>query len=193
MPQNFRSKTKIMKVSPSSIADVLVLQPTVFYDERGYFTESYNQKVFQDVTGLQVNFIQDNQSFSSYGVLRGLHFQTGQHQQAKLVRVLQGEILDIAVDLRLDSPTYGQYVKQVLDDKSHKQLFIPKGFAHGFVVLSQSATFAYKCDNYYHKESEAGIIYNDPTLNIDWQIDTKDIKVSTKDLVLPSFNQIQGL
>lgn len=182
-----------MKVSPSSIADVLVLQPSVFYDERGYFTESYNQKVFQDVTGLQVNFIQDNQSFSSYGVLRGLHFQTGQHQQAKLVRVLQGEILDIAVDLRLDSPTYGQYVKQVLDDKSHKQLFIPKGFAHGFVVLSQSATFAYKCDNYYHKESEAGIIYNDPTLNIDWQIDTKDIKVSTKDLVLPSFNQIQGL
>ncbi|MHC5201114.1 dTDP-4-dehydrorhamnose 3,5-epimerase [Myroides sp. LJL119] len=182
-----------MKVSKSFISGVLVLQPTIFYDDRGYFTESYNQDTFAKATGLNINFVQDNQSFSTYGVLRGLHFQTGDFQQAKLVRVTQGKVLDIAVDLRGDSPTYGRYIKQVLDDKSHEQLFIPRGFAHGFVVLSPTATFTYKCDNYYNKESEGGIIYNDKDLQIDWEINPKDIVVSEKDLLLPGFKDTQSL
>jgi dTDP-4-dehydrorhamnose 3,5-epimerase len=131
--------------------------------------ESFNEKTFYEKTGQQIHFVQDNQSFSSKGVLRGLHYQVGEHAQSKLIRVLSGEILDVAVDIRPDSVTYGQHVTIILSSENQKQFFIPKGFAHGFLVLSDTATIFYKCDNFYNKESEGGIIYNDPTLNIDWQ------------------------
>lgn len=163
-----------------------ILEPKIIKDQRGYFMESFNEQTFQKGTGQNVHFVQDNQSFSTQGVLRGLHYQTGEHAQAKLVRVLQGEVLDVAVDIRPDSPTYGQSVSILLSAENQKQFFVPRGFAHGFLVLSETATFFYKCDNFYNKESEGGIIFNDPTLNIDWQFEPKDLIISEKDEQLPN-------
>jgi dTDP-4-dehydrorhamnose 3,5-epimerase len=176
-----------MKFIETKLKGCFILEPTLFEDERGYFMESYNQKTFQEQTGTDTVFVQDNQSFSSKGVLRGLHYQCGEHAQAKLVRVLQGEVLDVAVDIRPNSPTYGQYEAILLSEENKLQFFIPRGFAHGFLVLSETATFFYKCDNFYNKESEGGIIYNDSQLNIDWQLQEKELIISEKDQVQPSF------
>ncbi|SFJ46943.1 dTDP-4-dehydrorhamnose 3,5-epimerase [Myroides guanonis] len=182
-----------MEVTKTEIEDCFILKPQKFEDERGYFFESFNEAIFRDKTGLLVHFVQDNQSFSSKGVLRGLHFQTGVHQQAKLVRVIQGEVLDVVVDLRKDSKTYGKHIKEILSDTNQKQVFIPRGFAHGFLVLSETAIFSYKCDNYYNRESEGGIIYNDESLGIDWMLRDEDFLISEKDLVLPKFKDVSPL
>lgn len=163
-----------------------ILEPKIFTDERGYFMESFNEKTFQEGVGQKVTFVQDNQSFSTRGVLRGLHYQCGEHAQAKLVRVLQGEVLDVAVDLRLESPTYGQYETVLLSGENQKQFFVPRGFAHGFLVLSETATFFYKCDNFYNKESEGGLIYNDQTVNINWNFPLNELIISDKDQILPN-------
>ena len=178
-----------MQVKETILSGCFIIEPRVFKDERGYFFESFNQEGFEKSTGTKVNFVQDNQSFSSYGVVRGLHFQKGAHSQAKLVRVIQGKVLDVAVDIREDSKTYGEHVAVELSAENNKQLFVPRGFAHGFSVLSDTATFIYKCDNYYNKESEGGIIYNDPNLNIDWRLPLKDILVSKNDLVLKTVKE----
>lgn len=175
-----------MKFISTTISDCFVIEPKVISDERGYFMESFNEKTFQEGVGQEVHFVQDNQSFSSKGVLRGLHYQTGNHAQAKLVRVLSGEVLDVAVDIRPESTTYGQYASVLLSGENQRQFFVPRGFAHGFLVLSETATFFYKCDNFYNKESEGGIIYNDSTLNIDWQFPTDNLLVSEKDAFLPT-------
>ncbi len=163
-----------------------IIEPKIIRDERGYFMESFNEKTFQNGVGKAIHFVQDNQSFSTKGVLRGLHYQTGEHAQAKLVRVLQGEVLDVAVDIRPDSPTFGQYESVLLSGENQKQFFVPRGFAHGFLVLSETATFFYKCDNFYNKESEGGIIYNDETININWQFSLEDLIISEKDKVQPT-------
>ncbi|KUF44734.1 dTDP-4-dehydrorhamnose 3,5-epimerase [Myroides marinus] len=176
-----------MKVFNTPINECIVIEPKVFFDERGYFFESFNERVFEEKTGLNVRFIQDNQSKSSKGVLRGLHYQRGKYQQAKLVRVLQGEVLDVVLDLRKDSSTYGKHFTQVLSDENFTQVYIPRGCAHGFIVKSETAIFSYKCDNVYNKESEGGIIYNDPSLGIDWEYDLNEVIVSDKDKDLPLF------
>lgn len=176
-----------MNFIETKLKGAFVIEPKVFEDHRGYFFECYNTKTFNEQTGSEVKFVQDNESFSGYGTLRGLHFQALEHGQAKLVRVVKGEVLDVAIDLREDSPTYGQHISEVLSEKNKKQLFIPRGFGHGFVVLSKTAIFSYKVDNFYNKESEGGIIYNDPKLNIDWGIDEKEIILSEKDGILPAF------
>lgn len=176
-----------MNIIKTKLEGCFVIEPRVFNDERGYFFESFNQQKFSDLSGQFVNFVQDNESHSTKGVLRGLHYQVGEYAQAKLVRVLQGKVLDIAVDLRKDSSTFGQSVSVELSSENKKQLFVPRGFAHGFIVLSETATFFYKCDNFYNKESEGGIIYNDSTLKIDWQLPKEEFIVSKKDLVLPTF------
>ncbi len=163
-----------------------ILEPKILIDDRGYFMESFNENTFQKETGKMVHFVQDNQSFSTKGVLRGLHYQTGEHAQAKLVRVLSGEVLDVAVDIRPDSETYGEYVAIVLSAENQKQFFVPRGFAHGFLVLSESATFFYKCDNFYEKSSEGGILFNDPMLNINWSFPEVELIVSEKDLFQPT-------
>lgn len=178
-----------MNVIETKLKDCFIIEPQIFKDNRGYFYESFNQQKFNKKTGLDIFFVQDNQSKSSYGVLRGLHYQAGEYAQAKLVRVLEGRVLDIAVDLRKNSPTFAQYVSVELSSKNQKQLFIPKGFAHGFLVLSDSATFFYKCDNFYHKESEAGIIYSDTSLNIDWKLIQSDLIISEKDKILPTLDE----
>lgn len=169
-----------MKFIQTEIPEVYIIEPTVFGDERGYFFESFKQKEFEKYIG-KIDFVQDNESKSSYGVLRGLHYQMPPFSQSKLVRVLKGKVLDVAVDIRKSSPTFGQHVAVELSEENKRQLFVPRGFAHGFVTLSEEAIFSYKCDNYYNKESEASIIYNDETINIDWKIDEKDIIVSEKD------------
>lgn len=176
-----------MNVIETHLKGCFVIEPQIFEDERGYFFESFNQQKFNDKIGIDVSFMQDNQSKSSYGVLRGLHYQVGEFAQAKLVRVLEGNVLDVVVDLRNDSNTFGQFFSIELSSENQKQLFIPRGFGHGFVVLSNSATFFYKCDNYYNKESEGGIIYNDSSLNIDWKLPESDFIISDKDKNLPSF------
>lgn len=176
-----------MKFIETKLKGCFVLEPTVFKDDRGYFMESFNENTFEKGVGQKVKFVQDNQSFSSKGVLRGLHYQTGAHAQAKLVRVLQGKVLDVAVDIRPNSPTYGEHVSIELTAENQKQFFVPRGFAHGFLVLSETATFFYKCDNFYNKESEGGILFNDPALNIDWQFDLSKCIVSEKDEILPLF------
>jgi dTDP-4-dehydrorhamnose 3,5-epimerase len=178
-----------MTVETTFINDLVIINPAVFEDSRGYFLEAYNQAKFLE-NGIGYQFIQDNQSFSKRGVIRGLHLQINPFAQAKLVRVLQGEILDIAVDLRKKSPTYGQYFSVVLSAENKKQLMVPYGFAHGFSVLSETASVLYKVDQLYHKESERGIRYDDPTLAIDWQLDPNEVIVSEKDLILPNFDQI---
>ena len=167
-----------------------VLTPKVFEDERGYFFENFNKKDFEKQTGIITNFVQDNLSKSDKGVLRGLHFQTGNFEQSKLVSVLRGKVLDVCVDIRRDSSTFGEYFSVVLDEFNHKQLYIPKGFAHGFLVLENNTIFSYKCDNFYNRVSESGIIYNDETLNIDWSFFSKNLIVSNKDKVLPTFKSL---
>ena len=174
-----------MTVKETKLKGCFVIEPAVFEDDRGYFFESFNANNFSDALGQEVNFVQDNQSFSSRGVIRAIHYQTGDYAQAKLVRVLSGRVLDVAVDLRQDSPTFGQHFAIELSSNNKKQLFIPKGFGHGFSVLSETAEFFYKCDNFYNKASEGGIIYNDLSLDIDWQVPIDEIKVSDKDLELP--------
>ena len=168
----------------TEIADLLVFEPKVFEDSRGYFFEAYNEQIFIQ-EGLQIKFVQDNQSKSSYGVVRGLHYQLPPYAQTKLVRVLEGKILDVAVDIRQGSPTFGQSFTIELSAENKRQLFVPTGFAHGFSVLSQSAVVLYKCDQFYHKESEGGILYNDPSLKIDWQVPAEKVLISDKDKVLP--------
>jgi dTDP-4-dehydrorhamnose 3,5-epimerase len=175
-----------MPFAETPIAGLIVFEPKVWGDERGYFFEAYNQKVFREA-GIDCTFVQDNQARSTYGVLRGLHYQVGQYAQAKLVRVVEGEVLDVAVDLREDSQTYGQWYSIRLSAENKRQLFVPRGFAHGYVVLSPTAEFFYKCDNFYFKPNEGGVIYNDPQLNIDWEIDLKEAVLSEKDLLLPQF------
>jgi dTDP-4-dehydrorhamnose 3,5-epimerase len=176
-----------MNFIPTKLEGCFIIEPKIIQDERGYFMESFNENTFQMGVGNHVHFVQDNQSFSSKGVLRGLHYQTGIHAQAKLVRVLQGEVLDVAVDIRPESATYGQYEAVILSGENQVQFFVPRGFAHGFLVLSETATFFYKCDNFYNKESEGGIIYNDETINIDWQFPREDLLISVKDKVQPIF------
>lgn len=168
----------------TDLPGLLVFEPAVFEDSRGYFFESYNENIFRQ-EGINIHWVQDNQSSSTFGVIRGLHYQLPPFAQSKLVRVLKGKILDVVVDIRKGSPTYGKAVTQKLSAKNKKQLFIPAGFAHGFSVLSEKAEVLYKCDIFYNKESEAGIIYNDPELNIDWQIPLEKAVVSEKDIALP--------
>lgn len=175
-----------MTIRETKLKGCFIIEPKVFEDKRGYFLESFNQNTFSKLIGRHISFVQDNESYSSRGVLRGLHFQRGEHAQAKLVRVIKGKVLDVAVDVRKESPTYGQHVSIELSGENKKQFFVPRGFAHGFVVLSDTALFSYKCDNFYNKASEGGIIYTDAHLDIDWVLPTKDLIVSEKDLVLPT-------
>ncbi|WP_418501955.1 dTDP-4-dehydrorhamnose 3,5-epimerase [Flagellimonas sp.] len=177
-----------MKATETKLKGCFVLEPTIFEDERGYFFESYNHRDFCKAIGREVTFVQDNQSFSKKGVLRGLHFQKGEHAQAKLVSVLQGKIQDVVVDLRKDSPTFGQHLSIELSDENKKQVFIPRGFAHGFLTLSETATVIYKCDNYYKKEAEGGIRYDDNTLAIGWELNFEDLVLLEKDKELPLLN-----
>jgi dTDP-4-dehydrorhamnose 3,5-epimerase len=181
-----------MEVTKTPLQDCVLLKPAVFEDPRGFFFESFNHNKFRELTGKEVNFVQDNQSFSSYGVVRGLHLQQGEHAQAKLVRVLKGKVLDVAVDLRPDSRTFGQHFSAILSEENKLQLFVPRGFAHGFSVLSEHAEFFYKCDNYYNKASESAISFNDPTLNIDWQLPLADILISEKDRENGSFESYKN-
>ncbi len=179
-----------MIFTKTKLEGVYILTPRVFTDTRGYFFESYNQKEFEQ-NGLHYNFVQDNQSFSSYGTIRGLHFQKGEHAQTKLVRVIAGEVLDVAVDIRRDSPTFGQHVAVRLSGENQQQLLIPRGFAHGFSVLSETAVFVYKCDNFYCKEAEGGLCVNDPSLGIDWQIDMDKANVLPRDLNHPLLKDLE--
>lgn len=181
-----------MTIKETNIKDCFIIEPQVFSDNRGYFFESFNQELFNQKTGLKIEFVQDNESFSSKGVLRGLHLQTGNYAQAKLVRVIKGRVLDIAVDVRPNSKTFGAHIAIELSAQNKKQLFIPRGFAHGFLTLEENTIFSYKCDNYYNKSAEAGIIYNDATLNINWQLPEKDLILSEKDKALPTFNAVQN-
>lgn len=181
-----------MKIEKTKLEGCYIIHDTVHGDHRGYFFESFNRKSFLAETGIDIDFVQDNQSKSQRGVLRGLHFQVGEHVQAKLVRVLEGHVLDVVVDLRKNSPTYAESLAVELSEHNHQQFFVPRGFAHGFVVLSETAVFFYKCDNYYHKASERGIIYNDSDLGIDWQLPVSDIILSEKDRMLPALHEISG-
>lgn len=168
--------------------ELLIFEPRIFEDERGYFYESFNRHTFEEA-GVYADFVQDNQARSTYGVLRGLHYQVGSSAQAKLVRVIEGEVLDVVVDLREDSPMYGQWYSIILSEENKRQFYVPAGFAHGYAVLSPTATFFYKCDNYYDKSAEGGLLYNDPALNIDWQIPLDKAILSDKDKILPVFGQ----
>jgi len=179
-----------MEVEKTILKDCFIVHDTFFGDQRGYFFESFNRKTFLSKTGIAVDFVQDNQSSSQRGVLRGLHFQLGEFAQAKLVRVLHGSVLDVAVDLRKGSPSFGKHIAVELTESNRKQLFVPRGFAHGFSVLSEQAVFFYKCDNYYHKAAEGGIIFNDPDLLINWQLQPNEILLSEKDKELPRLKDI---
>ncbi len=170
----------MIEVIKTEIPDVVIVSPRVFGDSRGYFFESWSEKDFREMVH-PVNFVQDNESKSRYGVLRGLHFQKGEHSQSKLVRVVSGRVLDVAVDIRRGSPWFGKHVSVELSGDNHRQLFIPRGFAHGFAVLSEVAVFQYKCDNFYAPETEGAIAWNDPALAIDWQIPASDVLLSEKD------------
>ena len=178
-----------MKILETPLKDCYVIEPTVFEDERGYFYEKFNEKQFEEFTTLNGHFVQDNISKSSYGVLRGLHLQKGEHAQAKLVSCLEGKVLDVAVDLRPDSPTFGKWYSIELTAENKLQLYVPRGFGHGFSVLSKTAVFSYKCDNFYNKESEGGVLWNDSDLNIDWQLPKNDVILSEKDMVMPAFSK----
>ena len=180
-----------MNFIKTAIEGVYIIEPRIFADERGYFFESYSRAAFE-AAGLHYDFVQDNQSKSVYGTVRGLHFQKGEHSQAKLVRVLEGTVLDVAVDLRRTSHTYGQYVAVELSAENNRQLLIPRGFAHGFSVLSETAVFAYKCDNLYCRESEGGIRFDDPSLAIDWRIDPAKALTSDKDKLHPYFSEFES-
>ena len=178
-----------MKFIKTAIPDVYIIEPSVFGDSRGYFSESFNLEKFEENI-YPIKFVQDNESKSSKGVLRGLHFQAGEYAQAKLVRVVKGSVLDVVVDIRKDSPTFSKHFSIELSEKNKTQLFIPRGFAHGFIVLSDTAVFAYKCDNFYNKASEQGLRYDDPSLGIDWKLPQHEFIVSDKDLVLPTLSTI---
>lgn len=176
-----------MKIKSTPLKDCYIIEPTVFEDERGYFYEKFNEKKFEELTGMNGHFVQDNISKSSYGVLRGVHLQKGEHAQAKLVSCLEGKVFDVAVDLREDSPTFGQWFGVELTPENKLQLYVPRGFGHGFSVLSETAIFSYKCDNFYHKESEGSVIWNDKDLNIDWKLPADKVLLSEKDSQLPTF------
>lgn len=180
-----------MKIIETAIDGVYIIEPKVFKDARGYFYESWNEKAFEEA-GLKYNWVQDNQSKSSYGTVRGIHYQKGDNAQAKLVRALQGSVLDVAVDLREGSPTYGKHVAVELTEDNHRQLLIPRGFGHGFSVLSETAVFAYKCDNGYAPQSEGSVNFADKTLNIDWRIDQEKALLSDKDTKAQSFEEYQN-
>ena len=179
-----------MNVIKTDFPGLMIIEPKVFGDARGYFFESYNEKVIADA-GIQVIFRQDNQSFSKYGVIRGLHFQLNPHAQTKLIRVLEGTIYDVALDLRKGSPTFSKWFGLELSAENKRQLYIPQGFAHGFAVVSDQAAILYKCDNFYHPQSEGGVLYNDPALNIDWKVDANEAIISDKDKILPTFSQVE--
>lgn len=178
-----------MNIIRTDIPDLLIIEPDIYGDSRGYFFESFSRRKFEEATGIKVDFVQDNESRSSYGVVRGLHFQKSPYAQAKLVRVVRGRVRDIAVDLRPDSPTFGKYHAIELSEDDHRQFFIPKGFAHGFSVLSEDAVLQYKCDEYYAPESEGGIAWNDPDLDIDWQIPEDKMIISPKDQNHPTLKE----
>ena len=180
-----------MKLSETPIKDLFVIEPSVFSDQRGCFFESYNNQFFEK-SGIKATFVQDNESFSSYGVLRGLHFQTKEHAQAKLVRVISGKVLDVAVDLRTNSLTFGKHFALELSGENKKQFFVPRGFAHGFVALSEDVILQYKCDNYYNKEAEAGINFADPELAIDWRLDYRQLIVNERDRSFPSLEEYKS-
>ena len=179
-----------MELQNTPLQGCFILKPSVFNDGRGLFFESYHKNLFKKITGLEIEFVQDNQSNSNYGTLRGLHYQSGSMAQAKLVRVVQGKVLDIVVDIRKDSPSFGQHFSIILDDIDKLQLFVPRGFAHGFITLSKNSIFSYKCDNFYDKASDSGIVYNDATLSINWHLPEEDFIISDKDKELPSFKEV---
>ena len=177
-----------MEVIKTNIEGVVIIEPKIFKDNRGYFFESFNEKEFKEKVA-DINFVQDNESKSSYGVLRGIHFQAPPFAQSKLVRVVKGKVFDVAVDLRKDSPTFRQWTSVILSARNHKQFFLPQGMGHAFVVLTKTAVFQYKCDNFYNKESEGAIIWNDKSLNIDWKVQEKDIILSEKDKKHPTLEE----
>lgn len=178
-----------MKIKETPLKDCYIIEPTVFEDDRGYFFEKFNEKKFEEFTGLNGHFVQDNISKSNYGVLRGLHLQKGQNAQAKLVSCLEGKVLDVAVDLRKESPTFGKWFSLELTAENKLQLYVPRGFGHGFSVLSETAVFSYKCDNFYNKEAEGAVFWNDEELNIDWQLPLGDIILSEKDKFAPTLKE----
>lgn len=180
-----------MDIKETGFKECFIIEPKIFRDKRGYFFESFNLETFNKKTGLNISFVQDNESLSQIGTLRGFHYQIGDYAQAKLVRVIKGKVLDVAVDIRKSSPTYGKHFSIILSEENQKQLFIPRGFAHGFLVLENNTIFSYKCDNYYNKESERGIIYNDKTLKIDWNFPKEQLILSEKDINLPTFKEIK--
>ena len=182
-----------MKFTPQSIKDVILIEPTIHGDDRGYFIETFRQDLLEEAIGYRVNFVQDNESKSIKGVLRGLHYQLPPYTQAKLVRVIEGSVLDVVVDIRKSSPTFGQHVSIELTAQNKYQLFVPHGFAHGFVVLSNSATFAYKVDNYYAPEHDRGIAFDDKELKIDWQLSKEELQLSDKDRANPSLANTKDL
>ena len=177
-----------MTIETCEIDGLMIIQPRIFEDDRGYFFESFNQKKFEDTCNLQTNFVQDNESFSEYGTLRGLHFQKPPFAQAKLVRVISGKVLDVVVDIRSESPTFGKHFSIELSSENKTQFYVPAGFAHGFVVLSKHAVFSYKVDNYYNGTSDSGILWNDLDLKIDWQIQDENIHLSDKDMKQQQFS-----
>ena len=181
-----------MNIIKTDIPGVLILEPRIFNDDRGYFFESFNLKDFEEKVG-KINFVQDNESRSSYGVVRGLHYQKMPYSQSKLVRVIRGSVLDVAVDIRKGSPTFGKHVAVELTENNHRQFFIPRGFAHGFSVLSDIAVFQYKCDNFYHPESEGALAWDDPDINIDWKIPEEKVVLSPKDKVHPTLKEAEDL
>ena len=180
-----------MNIEQTKLEGCYLIEPNVFKDERGSFFESFNKKKFEKKINLKVNFVQDNQSQSNRGVIRGLHFQKGNYAQAKLVRVIKGKILDVVVDIRKESNTFGEIFTCILSEENHKQIFVPRGFAHGFSVLEDNTIVHYKCDNFYNKEAESGIIYNDLELNINWKLDEKEIVLSKKDTELKTFKEFK--
>lgn len=179
-----------MNIISTEIEDVKIIEPKLFGDERGYFMETYSEKIFNQ-NGQDINFVQDNESMSQYGVLRGLHYQLPPYAQSKLVRVINGRVLDVAVDIRKGSPTFAKYVAIELSGKNRRQMFIPRGFAHGFIVLSETVVFVYKCDNYYAPEHQRGIRFDDPELNIDWQLNPENFVLSPKDIDASSFKDAE--
>lgn len=179
-----------MQVEKTPLKDCFLIKPQIFQDKRGVFLESYHKQRFEELTGIKTEFVQDNQSVSKYGVLRGMHFQTGEFAQSKLVRVIHGKVLDVVIDLRPDSPTFKKHYKVLLDDEKLHQLYVPKGFAHGFLTLSETSVFAYKCDQYYQPGSEKGLMFNDPEFNIDWEFPSEKMILSEKDEKHPSFKDL---
>jgi len=182
-----------MNFTKTKIPDVILIEPKVFGDDRGYFLETFRSNLFAQEIGIKTTFVQDNESRSTYGVLRGLHYQLPPHAQSKLVRVIEGKVLDVAVDIRKGSPTFGQHVTAELSAENKLQMFIPRGFAHGFVVLSETALFAYKVDNYYSPECDRGIQFNDPRLKIDWKVDQEQLQLSEKDKIQPLLKETSDL